>query len=94
LGEKCSYLGLVFIFGRFSSLGSCNLVLSIFLTILMRNNNNMTENDMRMGWVQKQVMGSGFGVRGWVWGSGSGMGLGFGFGVRVRVSVSGLGFRV
>jgi len=30
LGEKCSYLGLVSIFGRFSSLGSCTFVLSIF----------------------------------------------------------------
>jgi len=30
LGEKCSYLGLVSIFGRFSCLGWCTFVLSIF----------------------------------------------------------------
>jgi len=30
LGEKCSNLGLVSIFGRFSSLWSCTFVLSIF----------------------------------------------------------------
>jgi len=56
LGEKCSYLGLVSIFGRFSSLGSCTFFLSIILTILIGNKNKMTENDVRMGWVQKQVM--------------------------------------
>jgi len=54
LGKKCSYLGLVF--GRFSSLGSYTFVLGIFLTMLMRNNNKITENDVRMGWVQKQVL--------------------------------------
>jgi len=56
LGEKCSYLGLVSIFGRFSSLGYCTFFLSIILTILIGNKNKMTENDVRMGWVQKQVM--------------------------------------
>jgi len=30
LGEKCSYLGLVSIFGRFSYLGSSSFVLSVF----------------------------------------------------------------
>jgi len=30
LGEKCSNLALVSIFGRFSGLGSCTFVLSIF----------------------------------------------------------------
>jgi len=29
-GEKCSYLGLVSIFGRFLYLGSCSFVLSMF----------------------------------------------------------------
>jgi len=56
LGEKCSYLGLVSIFGRFSYLGSCSFVLSIVLTIVVGNNNKMTENDVHMLWVQKQVI--------------------------------------
>jgi len=30
LGVKCSYLGLVSIFGNFSCLGSCTFVLSVF----------------------------------------------------------------
>jgi len=30
LGENCSYLGLISIFGRYSYLGSCSFVLSIF----------------------------------------------------------------
>ena len=56
LDEKCSYLGLVSIFSRFSSLGSCTFVMSIFLPILMGNNNKMTENDVRIVWVQKQFI--------------------------------------
>ena len=52
LGQKCSYLGLVSIFGRLFCLGSCTFVLSIFLTILIGNTNKMTENDVSMVWVQ------------------------------------------
>jgi len=53
---KCSYLGLVSIFGRFLCLGSCTFVLSIFFTILMGKNNKMTENNVWMVCGQKQVI--------------------------------------
>jgi len=56
LGKKCSYLGLVSIFGTFSCLGSCTFVLSIFLTMLIGNNNKMIENDMSIVSVKKQVI--------------------------------------
>ena len=56
LARGCSYLGLVSIIGMFLCLGSCTFVLSIFLTILMGKNNKITENNVWMVWVQKQVI--------------------------------------
>jgi len=56
LGEKCNNLGLVSIFGRFSSLGLCTFSSKHFSTILTGNNNKMSKNDVRVVWVQKQVI--------------------------------------
>ena len=56
LGQKCTYLGLVSILGRvlvFRVLFFCS---EHFLTILVGNNNKMTENHVHMVWVQKQVV--------------------------------------